>query len=169
MLGRELHTLATLGFGQPPDLVDTTAGPEYARKLQECLESAHSFTWEQQQSAGVKQKRNYDVRSRGRHFLAGELVWVYSPKCRRARCPQLDNQWVGTCRVLEWLGEVIYRVQLQARGRKVALHRDRLAPYRGSASPTTQLVPEPPACLLLCTTPALSPLVEIVRSETTCS
>ena len=36
------------------------------------------------------------------------------------------------------LGEVVYRVQLPPRGRKVALHRNRLAPYRGMASPERQ-------------------------------
>lgn len=41
----------------------------------------------------------------------------------------------GPCRVVERLGEVVYRVRLPPRGRRVALHRDRLAPYRGAAVP----------------------------------
>ena len=42
---------------------------------------------------------------------------------------------MGPCRVLERLSEVVYRIQLPLGGRKVALHRDRLAPYRGVATP----------------------------------
>lgn len=144
MLGRELRTPAALVFGQPPDMVAAPAGPEYARKLQDRLDSAHSFAREQQRSAGVKQKRNYDVQTRGRHFVVGELVWVYSPQRKKGRCPKLDSQWVGPCRVLERLGEVVYRVQLPPRGRRVALHRDRLAPYRGSALLPAQRAPEAP-------------------------
>ncbi|KAJ8362491.1 hypothetical protein AAFF_G00372030 [Aldrovandia affinis] len=34
--------------------------------------------------------------------------------------------------ILERVGEVVYRVQLPPTGRKVALHRDRLALYRGA-------------------------------------
>lgn len=144
MLGRELRTPAALVFGKPPDVVDPTVGPEYARKLQDRLEAAHRFAREQQQSACVKQKRSYDVCVQGRHFVPGELVWVYSPQCKKGRCPKQDSLWVEPCKVLERLGEIVYRVQMSGRGRKVALHRDRLAPYRGSASFPTQRVPAAP-------------------------
>ena len=144
MLGRELRTPAELAFGRPPDSPDTPPGPEYARRLQDRLESAHSFAREQQQSAGVKQKRYYDVKAKGRHFVAGELVWVYNPQRKKGRCPKLDSQWAGPCKVLERLGEVVYRVQLPSRGRKVALHRDRLAPYRGGAPSPASRTPEAP-------------------------
>ena len=74
MLGRELRTPTDLAFGRPPDSPPVPPGPEYARRLQDRLERAHSFARGQLLSAGVRQKRNYDVRSRGRHFEAGELV-----------------------------------------------------------------------------------------------
>ena len=49
------------------------------------------------------------------------------------------GQSLGPCRVLERLGEVVYRLHLKApKGRRVALHRDRLAPYRGVAAPLAQ-------------------------------
>ena len=60
---------------------------------------------------------------------------MYNPQRKKGRCPKLDSKWMGPCRVLERLSEVVYRVQLPLRGRKVALHRDRLAPYRGTATP----------------------------------
>uniref|UniRef100_A0A8C5APC8 Gypsy retrotransposon integrase-like protein 1 n=1 Tax=Gadus morhua TaxID=8049 RepID=A0A8C5APC8_GADMO len=143
MLGRELRTPADLAFGRPPDTPPVPPGPEYARRLQDRLETAHSFARGQLLSAGVRQKRNYDVRSRGRHFEAGELVWTYSPQRKKGRCPKLDSEWIGPCRVLERMGEVVYRFQLPPRGRRVALHRDRLAPYRGTATP--QPAPASPA------------------------
>uniref|UniRef100_A0A8C7Y7T2 Gypsy retrotransposon integrase-like protein 1 n=1 Tax=Oryzias sinensis TaxID=183150 RepID=A0A8C7Y7T2_9TELE len=110
MLGRELRTPAMMAFGQPPDSEDTSLGPEYARKLQERLDSAHTFAREQQQSAGQRQNRHYDVKSKGRHFVVDEPVWVYSPQRKKGRCPKLDSQWIGPCRVLERI-EVVYRVQ----------------------------------------------------------
>ena len=102
----------------------------------------------------MKQKRNYDVKSRGRDFRPGELVWVYNPIRKKGRSPKLDSKWTGPCKVLERMGEVVYRVQMPPRGRKVALHRDRLAPYRGgppspsadtqAASPPSPVAQPPP-------------------------
>ncbi|KAK5933535.1 hypothetical protein CgunFtcFv8_014008 [Champsocephalus gunnari] len=66
---------------------------------------------------------------------------------RKAGAPKLDSQWVGLCRVLERVGVVVYRVQLPPKGRKVGLHRDRLAPYRGVASPQAQGTPATPVLL----------------------
>lgn len=54
-------------------------------------------------------------------------MYAIQPK----ECPTLDSNWVGSCRVLEIVEEVVYRVQLPPRGRRVVLHRDRLASYRG--------------------------------------
>lgn len=138
MLAREIRTPAELAFGRPPD-TEHPPGPEYARKLQDHLEKAHAFARDQLKQAGMRQKRNYDVRSKGRDFQAGELVWVYTPKRKKGRCPKLDCHWDGPCRVIERVGEVVYRVQVPPKGRKVVLHRDRLAPYRGNAVPLFEL------------------------------
>ena len=80
MLGRELHTPAELAFGRPPDSSDSSPGPEYAKRLQNLLESAHLFALEQQQRAGMRQKRNHDLTSEGRHFQAIALVCVFNSK-----------------------------------------------------------------------------------------
>lgn len=63
---------------------------------------------------------------------------MYSPQRKKGRCPKLDTEWVGPCQILERLGEVVDRVQLPPRGGKVALHWDRLSPYREMASPERQ-------------------------------
>lgn len=90
MLGRERRTPPEMVFGRPPDTPAVPPGPEYAWKLQDRLETAHAFARDQLLKAGMRQKRNYDVRARGRDFKAGDLVWVYSPKRKRGRCPKLD-------------------------------------------------------------------------------
>ncbi|XP_029574004.1 uncharacterized protein LOC115165110 [Salmo trutta] len=50
---------------------------------------------------------------------------------KKGRCLKLDSAWVGPCLVIERVGEVTYRVEVPPRSRKVVVHRDRLAPYRG--------------------------------------
>ncbi|RXM32192.1 hypothetical protein EOD39_6327 [Acipenser ruthenus] len=77
------------------------------------------------------------------------------------RCPKLDRAWMGPCRVLEPLGEVVSQVQILRGGRRVVLHRDRLAPYRGLASDVQGTVDAPAGqpCILPAgaTPPADSP------------
>lgn len=104
MLGRELRTPPELLFGKPPDSPAVPAGPEYARQLQDRMETAHAFARDQLGKAGVRQKRNYNVRSKGRNFETGESVWVYSPTKKRGHSPKLDCHWVGPCLVLERVG-----------------------------------------------------------------
>lgn len=99
-------------FGKPPD---AELGPDYTRRLQDHME--------------------WCVKACTVHFLAGELVWVYSPKRKKGQCPKLDSNWLGPRSVLESVGEVVYGVQLPPRGRRVVLHRDRLEPYRGHSLP----------------------------------
>lgn len=53
------------------------------------------------------QKRNYDLRAKGRGFRAGDLVWVYSPRRKKGRCPKLDCYWVEPCEILEKLDEEV--------------------------------------------------------------
>lgn len=75
MLAREIRTPAEVAFEQSPDVVGPP-GPEYAQKLQDRLEKAHAFTRDQLEKAGMRQKRNHDLRSYVRDFQAGELVQV---------------------------------------------------------------------------------------------
>lgn len=84
MLGREIRTPADMVVGRPPDASLEPPGLDYARKLQDRLDCAHEFARDQLRVAGARQKRNYDVRARGKQFEAGDLVWP-------GRCPKLDS------------------------------------------------------------------------------
>lgn len=136
MLGRELRTPPTLAYGRPPDTPQVPAGPEYATQLRQRLEQAHEFARGQAETAGACQKRAYDLHTRGTHFKAEDLVWVYAPKRTKGKSPKLQSNWIGPCRVLERVGEVVYRVKLTGGGRVVVIHRDRLAPYQGMNQPS---------------------------------
>ena len=53
MLGRELCTPPAMAFGLPPDTPAVPPGREYARRLQDRIETAHNFARVQLQSAGA--------------------------------------------------------------------------------------------------------------------
>lgn len=91
MLGRELRTPPSLAFGHPPDMPAAPAGPEYAGRLQQRLDAAHSFARQHAEAAGARQKRAYDQHSKGPHLGAGDLVWVYGPKRKKGRSPKLQS------------------------------------------------------------------------------
>nr|XP_023993051.1 uncharacterized protein LOC112069894 [Salvelinus alpinus] len=57
MLGREIRTPVEMAFGLPLDSPHVPPGPESARRLQDRLETAHTFAREQLVNAGVRQKR----------------------------------------------------------------------------------------------------------------
>lgn len=104
MLGWELKTPAELLFVRLPDDQGEVTRPEYARRLQDRMDAGYRFARDQLQA---RQKRNYDTRVRGRHFCAGELVWVYSPRRKWGRSLKLHNTCFGPRRVLEDVGVVV--------------------------------------------------------------
>lgn len=125
MFGRELRTPPTLAYGRPPDTPQVPAGPEYATQLRERVDLAYKFARKQAETTGARQKRAYDQHTKEAHFNADDLVWVYAPKRIKGKSPKLQSNWIGPCRVLERLGEVVYRVKLAGQGRVVVIHCDR--------------------------------------------
>jgi hypothetical protein len=123
-----------LGF-QVPAEPEITGGAamDYFRRLRDRLLVVHDYTSQAQAASGVRQKRGYDTRCRGRAFTAGDRVWVYCPVRKRRVCPKLRSHWQGPGEILDRVSEVVYRLQMRglgARGRVVVLYQDRLSPYR---------------------------------------
>uniref|UniRef100_A0A8B9L3A2 Integrase catalytic domain-containing protein n=1 Tax=Astyanax mexicanus TaxID=7994 RepID=A0A8B9L3A2_ASTMX len=129
MFGRELRTPVTLAFGAPPDGGEVAKDtPTFVSDLLSSLDLAHGLARSNQSAAGQKQKRAYDTRCFGNPLEAGARVWLYNPQRKKGLCPKLQSAWVGPCRVLSRLGEVVYRIRWGRR--TMIVHRDRLAPYR---------------------------------------
>ncbi|KAK2918385.1 hypothetical protein Q8A73_002756 [Channa argus] len=140
MFGRELRTPVDLVFGPPPE-PEITGGPEldYLRRLKEPLSVVHQLARESQGDAGARQKRAYDGRCHGQPFAVGDNVWVYCPVRKRGLSPKLTSHWQGPGEILDRISEVVYRVRMPRKGRRVVLHRDRLAPYHPLApNPVTE-------------------------------
>ncbi|KAK2895639.1 hypothetical protein Q8A73_015127 [Channa argus] len=153
MFGRELRTPVDLVFGPPPE-PEITGGPEldYLRRLKERFSVVHQLARESQGDAGARQKRAYDGRCHGHPFSVGDNVWVYCPVRKRGLSPKLTSHWQGPGEILDRISEVVYRVRMPGRGRRVVLHRDRLAPYHPLApNPVTE-----PEDSLLSATPSAS-------------
>ncbi|KAL7863372.1 hypothetical protein SRHO_G00123560 [Serrasalmus rhombeus] len=142
MLGKELRTPTDLVFGLPVGLDNPVSKTCYARNLRERLAAVHRTAQENQEGASARQKRAYDTCCQGAPLVPGTDVWFYNPRHKKGRCPKLQSDWEGPCRVLHRLSEVVYRVQTGRR--TVVVHRDRLAPYRPKGNAVAE---EPPGTL----------------------
>ncbi|KAL1254314.1 hypothetical protein QQF64_016543 [Cirrhinus molitorella] len=131
MFGRELRTPVDLVFGSAPE-PEIEGGPEleYFRRLKERLNTVHQLAREALENAGARQKRAYDARAHGPTFTPGDKVWVFCPQRKRGLSPKLTHHWQGPGEVLNKISEVVFRVYMPGGGRRVVLHKDRLAPYR---------------------------------------
>lgn len=128
MLARELRTPTDLIFGRPLETEEPAKGSEYVRELRERVHRVQQVARRQQGDASVRQKRAYDTRCQGEPLTPGAEVWLFNPRRKKGRCPKLQADWEGPCKITDKLSEVVYRVQ---NGRKtVVVHRDRLALYQ---------------------------------------
>ncbi|CAI5640726.1 unnamed protein product [Oreochromis niloticus] len=146
MFGRELRTPVDLVFGAPPE-PEIAGGPEmdYYWRFRERLHTVHQLARRTLEGAGARQKRAYDTRAHGTMLGAGDRVWVFRPQTKRGLTPKLMSHWQGPGEILEQLSEVVFRVRMPGRGRRVVLHKDRLAPYHPLApNPQTGVQPGDP-------------------------
>uniref|UniRef100_A0A1A8GAE5 Integrase p58-like C-terminal domain-containing protein n=1 Tax=Nothobranchius korthausae TaxID=1143690 RepID=A0A1A8GAE5_9TELE len=115
---------------------------DYFRRLRERLHTVHQLARRTLEGAGARQKRAYDTRAHGPMLGAGDRVWVFCPQRKRGLTPKLMSHWQGPGEILEQLSEVVFRVHMPGRGRRVVLHKDRLAPYHPLApNPQTGVQP----------------------------
>ena len=53
-------------------------------------------------------------------------VYVFNPAVAKGRTPKLARMWKGPFMIVEQLTELLYRIQLQGRGKTQVVHRSHL-------------------------------------------
>uniref|UniRef100_A0A146MBF8 RNA-directed DNA polymerase n=1 Tax=Lygus hesperus TaxID=30085 RepID=A0A146MBF8_LYGHE len=124
-LGRELVLPVHLLTGPAPGFKTRT---EYASFLNTQLQEAHQLARRKLLIAAEECKRRYDVRATVPQLKVGDDVWYYMPRRRVGICPKLQSPWVGPCRVLKRISDVVFRVKLPS-GKKRVVHVDKLTAY----------------------------------------
>ena len=78
-------------------------------------------------SAAERQKKYYDFRTKERQYNVGDWVLrFYAPNLRN----KLKAPYIGPYRVMDKLGEVIYKVQRTPDSKPTVIHVDHLKPYQ---------------------------------------
>ena len=129
MMGHELRTPIDLIYGRPPQEVSNHT--EFANNLSESHEIAHGFAREHLKTASLRMKRKYDIRAEATALEVGDAVWLYNPQRKKRISPKLSRPWTGLFHIIKKINDLVYRIQLGARGKPKVVHRNRVRKYEG--------------------------------------
>ena len=131
MLGREVNLPLDIMYEKLPDhIVDQEV--EYITSLKERMEKAHDYARTQLGKNANRQKKYYDIKSSGKTFDTGDLVWLFCPRKKVGISPKLQRFWTGPYLIVEKVGDVLYRIQASKRSNSKVVHFDRLKAYHGN-------------------------------------
>ena len=128
MFGREARLPIDLELNLP-------AGECYTDKPVEQLKNRFSRAYERVRShmqiAHQKQKTNYNRLARDKSYSVDAEVWLHNPAVPRGANRKFHRPWQGPFKVMEKIGEVLYRIQdVKNPRRHFTVHFNRLKPFR---------------------------------------
>ena len=62
-------------------------------------------------------------------FQEGDRVWLYSPAQKTGKSPKLQKIWECPYVTINWINDIVYRIQWHSRAKMIVIHLDRLALY----------------------------------------
>ena len=136
MFGRELCMPAEIVFGPGSSSHDTVSSYGiYIEEIREKLNRAHTITREHLQKSAERNKAVYNSKVLVNKYLPGDIVWILNEKNEVGVCSKLQPVYHGPCVVLNKFSDLVFQVQVDARGEKKTLNHDKLLPYRGFMPP----------------------------------
>ena len=131
MFGREVSLPIDLQFSKQ----DGREWTDYAQQLRERMEETYQRAQERKGVELRRQKRNYDRKSDGKLYEAGQFVWLRNNARKKGVSPKLAPKWEGPYQVVSRLSDVTYRIQRSPRSKMRVVHFDRLKLYNGLELP----------------------------------
>ncbi|CAG2189090.1 unnamed protein product [Mytilus edulis] len=108
----------------------------YAKRLQEKVESIHSFARRRIYKSSDLMKKCHDRNVNHISYEVGDAVWLYEPRRKVGFCPKLYRPWNGPFIITKKLNDVIYRIQKGPKNKPKVIHHNRLKRYNGKEKPT---------------------------------
>lgn len=125
MLGRETTCPLDLMF-EMPQAIRKIPSNEWVWKLQEKLESAHTFVRNNIDKGMKRQKRYHDGCLSYETLEVGDKVYVYFAVKKIGCSPKFTQYWRGPYEVIGKLSNYLYKVNCGRRGTLQVIHCDRL-------------------------------------------
>ncbi|CAG2215826.1 unnamed protein product [Mytilus edulis] len=98
----------------------------YAKRLQEKVESIHSFARRRIYKSSDLMKKCHDRNVNHISYEVGDAVWLYEPRRKVGFCPKLYRPWNGPFIITKKLNDVIYRIQKGPKNKPKVIHHNRL-------------------------------------------
>jgi hypothetical protein len=68
-------------------------------------------------------------------YRTGDVVWLLNEKLGENECQKFKPAYVGPCIVTEVYSELVFRIQIDARGESRVVNHNKLLPYQGDNPP----------------------------------
>ena len=135
-MGREVRLPAELLFGSTgPQQGEITSYGEYVDLLRSRMQHAHEVARKYLCTAAKRSKDHYDVKMAVNQYTKGDIVWYLNEVQAVGETPKLQPAYLGPVPVKGKVTAVDYIIQLDASGRELLIHHDKLKPYEGEAIP----------------------------------
>ena len=135
-MGREVRLPAELLFGSTgPQQGEITSYGEYVDLLRSRMQHAHEVARKYLCTAAKRSKDHYDVKMAVNQYTKGDVVWYLNEVQAVGETPKLQPAYLGPVPVKGKVTAVDYIIQLDASGRELLIHHDKLKPYEGEAIP----------------------------------
>ena len=124
-MGREVRLPAELLFGSTgaQNGEEITSYGEYVDLLRSRMQHAHEVARKYLATAAKRSKDSYD------------LVWYLDEVHAVGEAPKLKRDYIGPVPVKKKVTAVDYMVQLDASGKELLMHHNKLKPYEGDRIP----------------------------------
>lgn len=99
------------------------------------LYEAHAICRKHLCQAAKRQRDVYNTKTLVHTYKAGDIVWLLNEKIGDSECPKFRSAYIGPCVVLKVLSELVFKIQLDARGESRVVNHNKLLPYIGNTPP----------------------------------
>ena len=136
-IGRDIRLPVDLIFGTP--ITEQTEKDKnitsYTVNLEKKLLLVHELARKNMEMASKSMKANYDVNLKYNVYSEGDAVWYYCPKRKCGISPKLQRPWLGPCKIVKKINDVLYRIQIKPHSKPKIVHHDKLKVYTGKDTP----------------------------------
>lgn len=131
MLGREVRLPVDLIFGDPEknNPEKEASYTHFVKNLRDKMNTVQEKVRKNLKLSSDSMKTVYDAKLNFKIYKENDLVWYYYPTRRKGFSPKFQKPWIGPCKVLRKLNDLVYRIQIKPYGKPKVVHNNKLKPY----------------------------------------
>lgn len=113
----------------------TSSYGTYVEEIRNQLNKAHEICRRHLGHAAERQRKLYDSKTCPHKYATGDLVWKLNENIYAGECAKLQPVYVGPCVVIKTHSDLVFEIQLDARGQRKVVNHNKLLPHHGSQPP----------------------------------